>query len=185
MRFYIAQIVSTLEFCHKNGIIHRDLKPENILVTKNGHLKFIDFFTATFFLPESADVEFIKRIQEQVEKLKAKQEKKEFEDEIIDIDPSESQYHSTFVGTAEYVSPELLISNQCGPASDLWALGCIIYYLNVKKLPFSDQSEFLTFQKIKEASPAFPKVKETPLRFSHVSIFHSNLVDWARFLVQI
>jgi 3-phosphoinositide dependent protein kinase-1 len=158
IQFFVAQIVSTLEFCHKNGVIHRDLKPENILVTKNGHLKFIDFLTATFFLPSTADSEFISKLQAQVEKLKVKSEKKEFEDELVDIEPSDNKYHSTFVGTAEYVSPELIMESQIGPGSDLWALGCILYYLHTKKLPFSDQSEFLTFQKIKEANPPYPKV---------------------------
>ncbi len=44
--FYMAQIVMLLEFLHKNGITHRDLKPENIMLSKNGHLKLIDFGTS-------------------------------------------------------------------------------------------------------------------------------------------
>lgn len=141
-----------------NGIIHRDLKPENILLTKTGHLKFIDFSTAKFFLPETADQEFIQKVQVQVEQLKGNSEKKEFEEELAAMEQIDTKYNSTFVGTAAYVSPELLVNNLCGPASDLWALGVIVYYLSTKKLPFSGQSEFLTFQKIKEASPIYPSV---------------------------
>ena len=44
--FYISEIVSILEYLHKAGITHRDLKPENIMLSKNGHLKLIDFGTA-------------------------------------------------------------------------------------------------------------------------------------------
>jgi len=44
----------------------------------------------------------------------------------------------SFVGTAEYVSPEMLNHTYCGKAGDLWALGCIIYQLFAGKTPFSD-----------------------------------------------
>ena len=34
---------------------------------------------------------------------------------------------SSFVGTAQYVSPEVLTGQPTTPAVDLWALGCILY----------------------------------------------------------
>jgi len=43
----------------------------------------------------------------------------------------------TFVGTALYVSPEMLIDNIASPASDLWALGCIIFKMLTGNTPFS------------------------------------------------
>jgi len=42
-RFYGAEIISALEYLHKNAIIHRDLKLENILLDKDGHIRIIDF----------------------------------------------------------------------------------------------------------------------------------------------
>lgn len=45
-RFYVAEIVSVLEYLHSVGITHRDLKPENMMLSKEGHLKLIDFGTA-------------------------------------------------------------------------------------------------------------------------------------------
>ena len=54
----------------------------------------------------------------------------------------------TFVGTAQYVSPEMLNNQDTCLASDLWALGCIVYQIFSGKLLFNGDSEYLTFQLI-------------------------------------
>ena len=43
---------------------------------------------------------------------------------------------NSFVGTAEYVSPELLQNKVAFKSSDLWALGCIIYQFLAGRPPF-------------------------------------------------
>uniref|UniRef100_H2Z6B1 3-phosphoinositide-dependent protein kinase 1 n=1 Tax=Ciona savignyi TaxID=51511 RepID=H2Z6B1_CIOSA len=55
---------------------------------------------------------------------------------------------TSFVGTAEYVPPELLTTKRSCISSDLWALGCIIYQMLSGKTPFHDDSEYYVFQKI-------------------------------------
>jgi len=42
-RFYIAELILSVENVHKLKCIHRDLKPDNILIDKEGHLKLSDF----------------------------------------------------------------------------------------------------------------------------------------------
>ncbi|MBA0685287.1 hypothetical protein Goari_012958, partial [Gossypium aridum] len=37
------QIISRVEYCHKNMVIHRDLKPENLLLDSNYNVKIADF----------------------------------------------------------------------------------------------------------------------------------------------
>lgn len=49
MDFYVAEILCTLEYLHKNLIIYRDLKPEHVMIDNQGHCKLVDFGFAKRF----------------------------------------------------------------------------------------------------------------------------------------
>ena len=42
-RFYLSEVLLSLEYLHSLGIVYRDLKLENIMVDREGHVKIIDF----------------------------------------------------------------------------------------------------------------------------------------------
>ncbi|KAF5177521.1 Kinase-like protein [Thalictrum thalictroides] len=53
------QILKGLDYMHKRGYFHRDLKPENLLVSKEGIIKIADLGSATKFIPDAPNTEYI------------------------------------------------------------------------------------------------------------------------------
>ncbi len=40
---YLIQVLSALDYAHKNGVVHRDIKPANIILMPSGQVKLMDF----------------------------------------------------------------------------------------------------------------------------------------------
>lgn len=63
----------------------------------------------------------------------------------------------SFVGSADFVSPEVLGDEPVGPESDLWSFGCLVYALLVGQSPFHTESTFETFQRIQKLEYTVPE----------------------------
>lgn len=138
-KFYGAEILDSIAYMHSRGVIHRDLKPENVLLDREMHVKITDFGTAKI-LPDPA----------------GNGSNAPGRSSGNPTDGAETDRAVSFVGTAEYVSPELLRDKNACKASDLWAFGCIIYQLLAGRPPFKAANEYLTFQKILALDYTFP-----------------------------
>ncbi|XP_037048923.1 3-phosphoinositide-dependent protein kinase 1 isoform X2 [Bradysia coprophila] len=130
-QFYAAELLLSLENMHKKGVVHRDLKPENILFDEKMHTLIADFGSA-----KADDIE-------------------DDEEEEVEFDEHRKRTNS-FVGTAQYVSPEILTGQQASNSADIWALGCIIYQMISGLPPFRAGTEYLIFQKILKLDLTFP-----------------------------
>ncbi|KAK6083616.1 AGC PDK1 protein kinase [Seiridium cupressi] len=141
-RFFGAQILDAIEYMHSRGVIHRDLKPENVLLDDQLHIKVTDFGTARLLTdPRLPKTQELPRPDDPNGKSKDKDDNRA----------------DSFVGTAEYVSPELLKDRNACKASDLWAFGCMIYQMLAGRPPFKGNTEWLTFEKIINLDYEFPQ----------------------------
>ena len=157
IQFYAAEIVNFLDYIQSKKIVHRDLKPENIMMNENWHLQVIDFATARV-LGKYFDKKRMKfKIDDSYYDISETDDLKgnkiaineEDEDDLDDMRRTERR-GMTFVGTAEYVSPEVLGDKPAGFGSDIWALGIMIYQMFYGKTPFKEKTNYLIFRKIEQ-----------------------------------
>ncbi|THG12875.1 hypothetical protein TEA_015767 [Camellia sinensis var. sinensis] len=111
-RFYVAEVVVGLEYLHCLGIIYRDLKPENVLLQKDGHIVLTDF-----------DLSFMTSCKPQIIKhpLPKKRRSRSQPPPIFVAEPVTQS--NSFVGTEEYIAPEIITGDGHSSAIDWWALG--------------------------------------------------------------
>lgn len=139
VKYFAAHILNGIEYLHKQGIVHRDLKPSNILLTDDYTPKLADFGTAK--ITDCRDDRILKLIKE-----RERQEASKF---------IRGERKGTFVGTHEYISPEVLNSEDADCLVDIWGLGIIIYEMVHGHTPFKGATEMLTYLNICEGKIKF------------------------------
>ncbi|PPQ75592.1 hypothetical protein CVT24_010898 [Panaeolus cyanescens] len=72
-----------------------------------------------------------------------------------DLDTSRT---NTFVGTAAYISPELLARSDSNPRSpDIWAIGCVLYFFLYATSPFMAATDYLTMNRVRALDYTIPE----------------------------
>src|SRR5688572_25455256 len=108
------QMVRALGAAHAAGITHRDIKPDNIMVRDDGYVKVLDFGLARLLPTTASDPEAATLAQQTTP--------------------------GTVMGTLAYMSPEQASGHTVGSASDVFALGIVLYELATGRHPFESET---------------------------------------------
>ena len=122
-----VQIARGLAAAHEKGIVHRDLKPENVFLTRDGHVKVLDFGLAKLAVTPA---------------------------EMSSESPTAATPTvSGIVGTAGYMSPEQVRGQEADVRSDIFSLGVVLYEMLAGRRAFSGASAVETLNAILSADP--------------------------------
>lgn len=160
-RFYAAEVLIALEYLHCLGIIYRDLKPENILLQADGHVVLTDF-----------DLSFKTSCKPQVIKHPPSRRRSRSTPPPTFVAEPISQSNS-FVGTEEYIAPEIITGAGHSSAIDWWALGILLYEMLYGRTPFRGKNRQKTFSNILNKDLTFPS--SIPVSLAARQLIHSLL----------
>ncbi|KAI9670432.1 MAG: serine/threonine protein kinase, AGC [Trizodia sp. TS-e1964] len=151
-RFYAAEVTAALEYLHLMGFIYRDLKPENILLHQSGHIMLSDFDLSKQSDPGGKPTMIIARGGASATSLPT-----------IDTKSCINNFRTnSFVGTEEYIAPEVIKGNGHTSAVDWWTLGILIYEMLYGTTPFKGKNRNATFANILRDEVPFSEHSNAP-----------------------
>ncbi|KMU87883.1 serine/threonine-protein kinase ppk14 [Coccidioides immitis H538.4] len=138
-RFYAAEVTAALEYLHLMGFIYRDLKPER-------HIMLSDFDLSKQSGPGGAPTMIVGRNGTSSSSLPT-----------IDTKSCIANFRTnSFVGTEEYIAPEVIKGDGHTSAVDWWTLGILIYEMLYGITPFKGKNRNATFANILRNDVPFP-----------------------------
>ncbi|GFP83665.1 serine/threonine-protein kinase agc1-5 [Phtheirospermum japonicum] len=159
-RFYASEVLLALEYLHMLGIVYRDLKPENVLVREEGHIMLSDF-DLSLRCSVYPTLSFLPRLLPK----KNRKSKSDFGlgnniNALPELMAEPTNVRSmSFVGTHEYLAPEIIRGEGHGSAVDWWTFGIFLYELLHGTTPFKGSGNRATLFNVVGQPLKFP---ETP-----------------------
>ncbi|XP_065873297.1 serine/threonine-protein kinase OXI1-like [Euphorbia lathyris] len=180
IRFYAAELVLALEYLHSLGIVYRDLKPENILIQENGHIMLVDFDLSTEISSSCGqNVTPSNSISTKSHPYRRKSYcfncfcnsgrttadsySPKHNTSLVAPESDPTEKSNSFVGTEEYIPPEMIQAHGHDFAVDLWSFGVVLYEMLYGVTPFKGSNRKETFFRILSTAPDLVG-EATPLR---------------------
>lgn len=127
------QVCLALEHIHSQGILHRDLKTNNIFLSSGGLVKLGDFGICKILTADDP----APAISNNNIRISNGGAAAAMDAAAVQV---RGRNHGimarSFVGTPNYLSPEICRNKPYGQKADVWALGCVLYEMCALKPAF-------------------------------------------------
>jgi WD40 repeat protein len=136
---FVAALADGVQYAHSHGILHRDIKPSNVLLEPQSDVASDDKSSTSqpSYIPKLTDFGLAKLLESDLHETRS----------------------GALVGTPAYMAPEQASGqiHQFGPATDVYAIGAILYELLTGGPVFRGETDLHTLRQVAEDEATSPR----------------------------
>ncbi|HSD88721.1 MAG TPA: serine/threonine-protein kinase [Kofleriaceae bacterium] len=144
-----ARVAIAVHAAHRAGILHGDIKPENVVITDGGDVKVVDFGLARRHGCDYEGLPPAARVPVPGDAFTTTM--------AVDVGPT---FTRTLYGTPAYMSPELIMEGRTSEASDVYALGVMLYECLAGRRPYDTTSVVELLARVIDGSESIAPVND-------------------------